>query len=63
MSIDKNYFNKFIKTTEKAAIGAFPFAYWTNLLHTPPALLSNLLVFNPAALASAIAFFLEGRFK
>ncbi len=25
MSIDKNYFNKFIKTTEKAAIGAFPF--------------------------------------
>ncbi len=25
MSIDKNYFNKFVKTTEKAAIGAFPF--------------------------------------
>ena len=25
MSIDKYYFNKFIKTTEKAAIGAFPF--------------------------------------
>ena len=25
MSIDKNYFNKFIRTTEKAAIGAFPF--------------------------------------
>ncbi len=25
MSIDKNYFSKFIKTTEKAAIGAFPF--------------------------------------
>tara|TARA_B100001057_G_scaffold161763_1_gene162434 strand:- start:1589 stop:2530 length:942 start_codon:yes stop_codon:yes gene_type:complete len=25
MSIDKKYFNKFIKTTEKAAIGAFPF--------------------------------------
>ncbi len=25
MSIDKNYFKKFIRTTEKAAIGAFPF--------------------------------------
>ena len=25
MSIDKNYFNKFIRATEKAAIGAFPF--------------------------------------
>ena len=25
MSIDKNYFNKFVRTTEKAAIGAFPF--------------------------------------
>ena len=25
MSIDKNYFEKFIKTTEKAAIGAYPF--------------------------------------
>ena len=25
MSIDKDYFNKFIRTTEKAAIGAFPF--------------------------------------
>ena len=25
MSINKNYFDKFIKTTEKAAIGAFPF--------------------------------------
>ena len=25
MSIDKKYFDKFIKTTEKAAIGAFPF--------------------------------------
>ena len=25
MSIDKNYFEKFIRTTEKAAIGAFPF--------------------------------------
>ena len=25
MSIDKIYFNKFVKTTEKAAIGAFPF--------------------------------------
>mgnify|MGYP001226496479 FL=1 len=25
MSIDKNYLNKFVKTTEKAAIGAFPF--------------------------------------
>tara|TARA_B100001057_G_scaffold498240_1_gene604653 strand:+ start:4962 stop:5903 length:942 start_codon:yes stop_codon:yes gene_type:complete len=25
MSIDKNYFEQFIKTTEKAAIGAFPF--------------------------------------
>ena len=25
MSIDKKYFEKFIKTTEKAAIGAFPF--------------------------------------
>ncbi len=25
MSIDKNYFKKFINTTEKAAIGAFPF--------------------------------------
>ena len=25
MSIDKNYFEKFIKVTEKAAIGAFPF--------------------------------------
>ena len=25
MSIDKNYLNKFIRTTEKAAIGAFPF--------------------------------------
>ena len=25
MSIDKNYFEKFIKATEKAAIGAFPF--------------------------------------
>ena len=25
MSINKNYFNKFIRTTEKAAIGAYPF--------------------------------------
>ena len=25
MSIDKDYFNKFVRTTEKAAIGAFPF--------------------------------------
>ena len=25
MSIDKNYFEKFIKVTEKAAIGAYPF--------------------------------------
>ena len=25
MSIDKNYFDKFVRTTEKAAIGAFPF--------------------------------------
>ena len=25
MSIDKHYFNKFVRTTEKAAIGAFPF--------------------------------------
>ena len=25
MSIDKNYFEKFIKTTEKAAIGAYPY--------------------------------------
>ena len=25
MSIDKNYLEKFIQTTEKAAIGAFPF--------------------------------------
>ena len=25
MSIDKKYFDKFIKSTEKAAIGAFPF--------------------------------------
>ena len=25
MSIDKNYLEKFIKATEKAAIGAFPF--------------------------------------